>query len=739
TGLLYVSKTDGIVKSIHLNTTVRALHKDKSGQLWVGTFGKGLLCYKRNSGQFTAYTEDNGLCNNTVLNIEEDTRGNIWVSTYNGISRLDPATGQFENFYATDGLQSNQFYYNASAHLTSGEIVFGGIKGFNIFHPDSIHELRTFPPLLITAIRVMNTPVDARNEYLQGAESIYNVDHIRLPYDQAMLSLDYVAPEYAEPEKIQYACYLTGWDKSWNYVNRLSTISYPQLREGDYVLRIKSTNASGVWNPKEKIIHVTILPPRYRSRWAYCLYILSGILSVRLYVSYRSRQKRLLYEVKIAKLTAYAEKAEREKEKVLIESERELNERRKDFFTSISHEFRTPLTLIVNPAKKLQEIAYSGGQKENLNTIYLNSKRLLSLVDQLLLFNKSESGFDTLRVSRQDLGAICGEVFKCFVSQAAARGLSFTFEGVTGEVPVYADKMKLEIILFNLLSNAVKFTPEGGSVDLRVEDASDIYNIYVSDTGEGIPPALGDQLFKKFGQAVLGTAAKKTGFGVGLYLARVFAEAHKGSLTFESRQGMGTIFHLILKKGAAHFQPHEIIPDAHTTPSLVDELYADAEAPADAATLQSGPVEEIAAPKNTLLVIDDDQQMLRYLVDIFRENYRILEAADGAAGLVMATKHTPDLVISDIHMGGISGIDLCRTLKETPGTAHIPVILLTGSQSDALRLEGVEGGADDYITKPFDSEVLLMKIKAILKRNDDFNKEADNKEFDLGSYHFNPK
>ncbi|MVT10359.1 hybrid sensor histidine kinase/response regulator transcription factor [Chitinophaga tropicalis] len=752
-------------RRFEIGCIVRSVCEAGPGKLWVGTEGNGLLLLDLLTGKIVKqYTSADGLCNDAVLNIVKDGAGRLWMGTAYGLACFVPGKVGFMNYYREDGLPANQFSFHAARRLADGKMAFGCAQGLIIFNPLDIHPPKKPSTPVVIMVRVAGQPL-SRSSATWRSDPEKGTGRLTLPFESASLVLDYTAPEFTSPGQLRYSYYLEGWDKEWNDAGVLQSVAYSGLREGEYKLKIRVRTISGEWGEEMQPILITVFPPWYRSWWAYCLYLLSGFLSIGFYVSYRARQKRLLYEVRIARLTADTEKAEkekrqaelerkeaehaaanaeREKEKILIESERELNERRKDFFTSISHEFRTPLTLIVNPVKKLQEVVHPAGQKEILNTIYLNSKRLLSLVDQLLLFNKSESGFDTLRVSRLDLGEICKEVFRCFVSQAAARKISFTFECAFNDIPVYADKMKLEIILFNLLSNAIKFTPEGGNVALRIENSDGTYNIYVSDTGEGILPALGNQLFKKFGQAVQGGTTRKTGFGVGLYLARAFAEAHKGSLSFESRLGEGTIFRLALKKEDSHFQLEEIMPDSKEQESLVGELYLDSGATAATSKQETSPVEDLAAAKYSLLVIDDDSQMLRYLADIFRGNYRVFEACDGAAGLKIAGMHRPDLIISDIHMGGISGIDLCRTLKEVPETAHIPVILLTGSQSDALRLEGVEGGADDYITKPFDADLLFARVTSIIKarkglqqyflnevtlQNNDFKISAEYRQF----------
>ncbi len=517
TGILHINKQKGVDKNIDLQTAVRSVYKARSGLLWIGTYGRGLFSYNEKTGHFINYTEETGLCNNKVLNIEEDHKGNIWVSTYNGLSKLDPATGKTESFYAVDGLQSNQFYYNASTRLSSGELLFGGIKGFNVFNPDSIRQFHNFPPLVISGLRIANAAVNVDGDMFPGAENLYNIDHIRLPYDKAIISLDYVALEYSLPEKIQYAYFLKGRDKNWNNVGNQRTINYSHLNEGDYVLKIRSTNASGFWNSNEKTIYITVLPPWYRTWWAYLFYLSLIGSSIYGYLFYQKKQTQLKLEVKFVK---------------------ELNEKKIDFFTNISHELRTPLTLIVNPIKELLHSNGANLDLVDISAVYRNSRRLLSLVDQLLLFRASEDEIAELQPALHNLKEVCFEVFLCFNNQVKAKNIQYNFECANDTVSIYADREKLEIILFNLLSNAIKYTPPMGTVTLGIKEDGKFVSISVKDNGQGIPVETGDRLFDKFYRLQNDSdGIKESGFGIGLFLAKRYAELHKGKLDYTSEIG----------------------------------------------------------------------------------------------------------------------------------------------------------------------------------------------------------
>lgn len=703
-GLLHADKKSGVDQFLDLQTTVRSLHLSSNGILWIGTYGKGLLAYSPNLRKYVTYNEEKGLCNNKVLNIEEDKKGSIWVSTNNGISKLIPATGKIENFYATDGLQSNQFYFNASTSLSSGEIIFGGIKGFNVFYPDSIRQYHDFPPLILTGLRIANTVTDARSEYAPDKQSIYTIDKLRLPYDKAIISLDYVALEYSLPEKIQYSYYLEGRDRSWNNVGNQRTVNYSHLNEGHYTLKLRSTNASGIWNKHERWIDIEVLPPWYRTWWAYFLYLATVGSSLYAYLFYLKKQTQFEYEVKLAK---------------------ELNEKKISFFTNISHELRTPLTLIVNPIKELLHSNGTNLDLVDISAVYRNSRRLLSLVDQLLLFRSSENELSAFQPDFINLKEVVYEVFLCFTNQVKAKNIKYSFECLTEDPMIYGDREKIEIILFNLLSNAIKYTPDQGSVNLSIQSRENFFAITVADNGRGIPQETGEKLFEKFHrlQSQNDNTAQESGFGIGLFLAKKYTELHHGRLTYQSQVGAGTTFTLLLPAMDAN-QAASVFNKRASRRSgslLLNELVADA---GEAAVLPAERVkvdaimDDIVNKKPAILLIDDDFEMRNYIKILLKDDYITYEADNTEAGFKIVLECEPDIIVCDVVMRGMSGVEFCSKLKESPTFSHIPVILLTGSSSPEIKLKGIECGADDYITKPFESELLIARIKSMLKKRD---------------------
>ncbi|PWV56310.1 hybrid sensor histidine kinase/response regulator transcription factor [Chitinophaga sp. S165] len=671
-------------RTYRIGYTVRTVHEDRRGILWVGTEGGGLLEFNPASGKYKRFSEADGLPGNSVLRLLEDDKGNLWLSTFNGLAKFDPITHTCRSFSQTDGLQSNQFAYNAALKLKSGEFFFGGIKGFNIFHPDSIYERSNFSPVFLTGIRLNNVPAEQNNDYI-SKRSLENIQEITVPYDKAAVSLDFVALEYTSPDKIGYSYLLEGWDKGWNDARESRTANYTHLQEGDYNFMLRVTNADGKWGEEMELLKIIVLPPWYRTGWAYGIYIALIFGVIYLFIQYKSRQERLRYEIRLAHLES--------------EKEKEMNEKKLSFFTNISHEFRTPLTLIINPLKELKD-------SEKLGVVYRNARRLLSLVDQLLLFRKADN--EELTVTRFDIIALCNEVFLCFTQQAETRNIRYHFRTDNDEsIEIYANYEQIEIALFNLLSNAFKFTPDGGEISFCIQQTAGGVDIELQDSGPGIPENMGDKIFDKFQHG----DNHSSGFGIGLYLVRKFVENHKGKVSYSSRINEGTTFCVHLKRGKEHFDANilkeEPVKKSAILDELIDDVYRKPEKP-----LSPG---EMITEKRSILVIDDNAEIRDYLRQLFADKYIIYDADNGTDGFAAVEKYMPDLVISDVHMEGMNGIELCRKIKETDIVSHIPVILLTSASSSEARMEGIGGGADDYITKPFDSALLLVKVQTIIR------------------------
>lgn len=685
-----------------ISNTIHVIYEDKKERFWLGTGGGGLLLMDRMTGRIKRYTTADGLPDNTVLTILEDKQGMLWMSTFNGLCSFDANTGKFRRFFAADGLQSNQFNVNAALKLQSGELLFGGLKGFNRFYPERIKTNTDMPDLYLTDFRINEVSIQ-RDSMFEGSKNVINMKKIILDYNQASIAVDYVALGYPLARNINYAYYLENWDKHWNRVGNLRTAYYSRLNEGSYFLHIKSINANGSWSGKELTIEITILPPWYRTWWAYLGYLAVLISFPLVYLVYRSKQLKLKHEIELAKIKA--------------EQDHLLNEKKLSFFTSISHEFKTPLTLIINPVK---DLLMAGTEEKNgaLNIVYKNAKRLLGLVDHLLLFRKVESESSELSAEPLSFVAFAREVFDCFTAQVNSKKIDFKFIAAELDMPLYADVDKIEIILFNLISNAVKFTPGGGQIVVEITQDEEMVYLSVEDSGPGIPPDLGDKLFDKYYQ-VKGMTKSHSGFGIGLYLVKTFLDLHHGSIHYYNNQIGGATFTMGMPKGTAHFKAGELLVEnqvqdaVRTVADQSEHMFQQEPNPASESTTVQ--LDILISDRQSMMIIDDNADMRSYITSIFSNDYRIYEAMNGEVGLAMIRKYLPDIIISDINMDELDGVELCRVLKADNALNHIPVILITGEANSEIELQGFETGAVDFVAKPFERSLLVARVNNILR------------------------
>lgn len=682
---------------------VRAIHEDKHKNIWLGTEGRGLILFdKKNMKVKKNYSVNDGLCNNAVLNILEDDNENLWLSTFNGLSKFDPKNNKFVNFYKSDGLQSSQFSYNAAIKLNSGEMAFGGTNGFDIFFPQNIVSRTYMPNVAITSILINNKQISSLQKYKIHEEN--NNTFITVPFKESFISIAFAALEYSTPQNIKYAYILEGWDNTWNYTQSRS-VTYNNIKEGSYTFRVKSTNASGEWNNNETTIQIKILPPWYRSWWAYLLYLLILIFLIRKYLKYKSKQEALKYEIKLAQINA--------------ENEKELSEKKASFFTNISHELRTMLTLIINPIRMMTKNNDSQGETiEEANIVYKNAKRMLKLVDQLLLLRKTDVGNEELKISKENLYVICKDVFDSFTYQAKEKNIEYYLNTNNENIEIYIDVDKIEIVLFNLLSNAIKYTPEKGKITLKITENQDIINIFISDSGPGFSEEDAKYIFNKYFQLKKLESKSKPGFGIGLYLVKTFVDKHKGNISYETEKGKGTTFSITLLKGKEHLQDQYLINQSlKTKENIGKEVYLNDVNISEGKGKQdvNEEFEKIISDRHTILLVDDDKDFVHYLKSILRKKFNIQYSYSVKDAMEKIKKDLPNLIISDLSMHEIQGDEFCYYLKKESQYKHIPFILLTAMNDDETRLRCVKSGADVFVSKPFDENYLFVRIDNLLK------------------------
>jgi signal transduction histidine kinase/ligand-binding sensor domain-containing protein/DNA-binding response OmpR family regulator len=670
-------------------------------QLWIGTFGGGLNRFDRVTGTFTSFREKAGLSNDVVKSIEEDSEGNLWISTLKGISKFNPNSETFVNYTTSDGLQGNGFNLGSSCISQNGVMYFGGTNGLNLFLPEKIEKRsdQSFP-CLITDLKIFNRsiqPGERIRKRIILEKVIDETKAISIPYFIDDFAFEFAALDFAGSENIKYAYQMEGTDGDWQYTDASRRYaSFSNLSPGDYIFKVKASNTDGVWSGQVTQLSVTILPAPWKTTWAYSLYFL--LLGTLIYFlrKYEIARFKLKNELKFERL-------EREKNK-------ELNKMKLRFFTNISHEIRTPLTLILSP---IQELITSGDVRkeirDQLRNINRNANRLLLLVNQLLEFRKQEAGHAELQVAKGDFVKFMMEIILSFKEFAQQRNIELSFTHQPDEVNMWYDSSKMEKIFFNLLSNAFKFTPDGGKIGVHITEVEKIVQIVVEDTGKGINNEDLPHIFERFHKFDKDYSGNYLGSGIGLALVKKLVELHHGTISAESEANVLTRFVIEVPLGMKHFREEEIISDYRGSEHATHyQLANEIEEELVNNTLNAGP----DAPK--LLIVEDNDDVRNYLKKLFLQNYRILEAADGMAGWELALKHLPDLIISDILMPEMDGLQFCKKAKTTLETSHIPVILLTARTSMLYRTEGMETGADDYITKPFDPNLLKLRVKNLI-------------------------
>ena len=684
------------------NQVVYSLWEDSEGNMWAGTMGGGLDLFDRRTRRFTSFNEENGLSNNIINSIIGDNKGYLWLSTNKGISRFNLQTREFKNYGIFNGLQSREFIVGAGFRTRDGSILFGGVNGFNVINPSEVRENKIPPYCRFTGFYLFNKPAGPGNSNSPLRADLNAVSEITLSHDQSDFTFTYSALNYTIPSDNQYRYILEGFDKSWTDAGHDTRATYTNLPPGDYRFLVKATNNDGLGSEKATSLIIHILPPFWKTWWAYSLYLI--ILFTILYIIYRdiTNKARLKAQIRVERLTA--------------DKMKELNRIKLNFFTHVSHELRTPLSLIMDPLRKMiREDLTAEQTKKYSGLMYKNAQRLMQLIDQMLDLRKIEEGHLKLQARPANIILLTKNIAGLFNMHAIERNIHYSISTTTEDLQVWIDQDKFEKIIFNLISNAFKYTADNGSIMIRItsEKAEQEFAvIHVRDTGVGIPPHLKSRLFEMFYQVEDSNRYENGSTGIGLTLTRELIELHKGHIEVESEPGKGSDFIIYLPMGDPHTgeQPTLSSADSGAAGKLNENIYP---VPFNksindrdpAGSQESGPL---------LLLVEDNKDLRGYLKEELSRYYSVEDAADGSAGYEKALHLVPDLLISDIMMPEINGIELCRKIKTDERTSHIPVILLTAKQAGTHQIEGYSAGADAYVPKPFNLEVLLARIKNLL-------------------------
>ncbi len=683
----------------------KAMLEDSKNRIWIATLDKGVAIYTTSGGALKYYNESDGLANNQALCIEEDNEYNLWITTSNGLSKLNTESEVFQNFSSKDGLSNNQFCYGASYKTESGELLFGSVSGFNIFNPAEIISSDYDIPIVFTDLKIFNKSVSVGNNKKSVLQkSISETEHLVLKFDQNVFTLEFAALNFINSDKNQYSYMLEGFNSEWNEPGTARSATYTNLNPGDYTLRIKRV-VPGVENSKNELqLKITIIPPYWKTKWFLLLIIITIIVFTFILIKFILNREKIKHQLVL--------------ERVNARKLHELDMMKLKFFTNISHEIRTPLTLILGPLEKLINKDISKDEiKENLLLMQRNAKNLDKLISQLLDFRKLQTGNLKLNLTEADIVDFIRNVVFSFNDYALEKGISIKFNTLKKSLNAAFDPDKVEKILNNLISNSFKFTSQGGSISVNFslvfdtdwnnfkdsEREKKFIEITVKDTGKGIAASNLNRIFNRFFQSE--NEEGNRGVGIGLALVKELVEIHRGNVFVASKQGKGTKFTIrlpyysSLQEKQTEEKPEN--PELSGTDAKFAEDYAD---DANQENLHS----------KIMLIVEDNADVRRFIAGHFNTTFKIIEAKNGEEGWEKAVEIIPDIVISDVLMPVTDGYELCKRVKNDERTSHIPVLLLTALHSKEHEIKGLTTGADDFITKPFDLSLLQVKVENVL-------------------------
>ena len=702
---------------------IYAIYQDRAARLWIGTEA-GLNLFDREKQCFKAITEKDGLPSNIICGILEDDQGlskgkagNLWLRTLRGIVKFNPETGKLRVYDEGDGLsycKSIQQGYAAFYKGKNGEMYSGGANSVTVFHPDSLKENPDAPKIVITDFKINYKPVKIGN-HSPLHKSIIFTDVITLPYHQNIISFEFAALDYTAPAKNQYAYKLEGVNPDWVFSDASRHFAtYTNLDPGDYVFHVKASNNDGLWNEAGASIRIIITPPWWKTNWAYGLCAL--LIITLIYGTWRFQLNRLEIRHQLEMEHVHTEKLE------------EVDRMKSHFFANISHEFRTPLTLILGPISQMFSQTRRLDFRENLSLMKRNALRLQRLINQLLDLSKLEAGSMKLQVQEENIVILLRSFVQAFESLAKLKNIKLVFKADQEKIKGYIDRQKLETIINNLLSNAFKFTKADSKITVNINNSfhspldkgrqGEVVTLKISDTGVGIPADRLPRIFDRFYQADDSSAGNMEGTGIGLALTKELVEFHKGEISVNSQVGQGTTFVIRLPIGKEAYRKDEIAETA--TPLFLslprEEEKGDIETVDTQLQTIKGSKTDTRKSIPVLLVVEDNSDMRIYIRSNLENTYRIIDAEDGEKGFIKCAKALPDLVISDVMMPKMNGFQLCSRLKQDERTSHIPVILLTARATAEDRIGGLETGADDYLIKPFDARELQVRVKNLIQQ-----------------------
>lgn len=672
---------------------VISLLRGTGNALWVGTM-QGLNKLDVNTYKVTQYTEENGLLDSNIFNIEQDQQGHLWLSTNRGLTQFNPKDESFTHYSPQDGLQGNSFILGASFKAPTGHLLFGGVNGFNVFNPDELQDKSQANGMVFTDFLLANKKIINNKNGDQDAllkDTVTYTDEVTLDHTQSIFSFEFSSLHYAKPNAQKFAYKLQGFDSQWLVTDASKRIAtYSNIPSGNYQLHVTSLMKNKLQKDHIKTIGITILPAPWHTWWAYSLYtlIVICIVSTQLMLLFRKREAE--QERKVAHHIVRAKDT---------------------LLSNVSHEFKTPLTLILGPLNRLISAAKTEEQKKSLVLIQRNGRRLLSMVEQMLDLRELQSN-KALEPKPQDIKSIVNFMFESFTAVAQEKQISFEFIDKTHE-PIYLVMLpdSLEKLLGNLLSNAFKYSPNQSAILLILEIANDVVHIQLKDTGYGINTEEIQRLFDRYTRSS-NVDSSITGYGIGLAIVKEVVDQHGGAINVTSKENDGTQFDIsfpILSDVSAI----NTLSENKRILKIKDRDYKYDSEPLATVRHTSTQV-DLITHQQTIVIIDDNPEIQEYLTQIFSASFHCITASGGKEGLIKAKNNTPDIIVCDVMMPEMDGFAFIETLRHDVNICHIPVLLLTAKMDRDSKLKGLNLLADDYLTKPFDEEELQIRVQRLL-------------------------
>jgi signal transduction histidine kinase/ligand-binding sensor domain-containing protein/DNA-binding response OmpR family regulator len=673
--------------------------------LWIGTRGGGLYRYDIDEDVFRHYTTENGLPNNVVYGLLPDQEGNLWLSTNNGLSKFNPRSDTFRNYDVNDGLQSNEFNTRSYHRSGDGELFFGGIDGINSFYPEMIGENTYIPPVVLTDFQINYESVAVNNNVLSPQNStITTAEEICLLYNQNVLSFEITALDFTIASKNQYAYMLENFHDDWIYSGTDRRANFSNLPPGKYIFRAKASNNDGHWNEEGMSIGVVILPPPWRTWWAYTFYVITGIWVLYVLRRYELNRLRLKNRLHIERIEA--------------ENLREIDRTKSRFFANVSHELRTPLTLILGSLERMKNLDAKENSSSHHDLIERNTRRLIELINQLLDLARLETGHLKMHYIHGDIKKFIRRIVNLFTSFAEQRRILLDFIADDSPIDTHFDPDKIEKICNNLISNALKFSPSGEivSVSVRISNnisgSEDFVELRVENTGVGIPDDQLKKIFDRFYRVpnTPGDRNQPAGIGIGLSLVKELVELHKGTISAESVEDKKTVFTVRLPIVTDDEEPNSEPVPAYDS-AVKGSIHSTAVQPSDTVEEES-PSNDVSL----ILLVEDNRDIRGLIREHLDHEYSVIEATNGIRGRDIAFEKVPDLIVCDVMMPEMNGYELCDILKNDERTSHIPIIMLTARAGFESKIMGLEYGADDYLVKPFSGKELRVRVKNLIEQ-----------------------